>query len=106
MLTRTNRCGDTMRQGDLFDDHPQPELFVQKPAPYVVRIDPNNIRAKLRAALAELQAASVESWNTRKPLRYWMVVAPQMSNWLPAEERAELLVEFEVEFKRLAACLQ
>ncbi|HMK89459.1 MAG TPA: hypothetical protein VK446_07485 [Methylocystis sp.] len=90
-----------MKQGDLFDLDPQPDLFPEEEAPpVVVRADPEKVRAKLLGAIAEMRAASVMPWGARK-LLYWRTVVPQMSLWLPEEERAQLLLAFEAEFKRL-----
>jgi len=91
---------DDMRQGDLFDD--QPDLFPEEEPSYVVRVDPEEVRARLHAILGELRAASVMPWDAGKVL-YWRTVAPQTSRWLPNEERAQLLLEFETEMRRLGA---
>ena len=58
------------------------------------------IRAELYGALNEARAASEIPWRTEM-LRYYRGVFPQMSNWLPADERAQLLVDFNTELKRL-----
>ncbi len=39
-------------------------------------------------------------WDTRRTL-YWRTVFPQMTNWLPGEEGAQLRFEFELEIRRL-----
>jgi hypothetical protein len=39
---------------------------------------------------------------TSKQLTFWTTVVPQMSNWLPAEERAVVCAEFEAQIERLS----
>jgi len=53
-------------------------------------------------ALAELRAAEVFPWDARRTL-YWRTVFPQMTNWLPDDEAAQLRFEFETEIRRLEA---
>lgn len=90
-----------MKQGDLFDPDPEAGLFSEEAAPVVVRADPEKVRVKLNSMIAELRAASSLPWSARK-MQYWRTVAPQISLWLPKEERAQLLLEFEVEVRRLS----
>lgn len=90
-----------MKQGDLFDPDPEPGLFSEEAAPVVVRADPDKVRAKLNRMLAELRAASTLPWDAKR-MKYWRTVAPQMSLWLPEEERAQLLLDFDAEVRRLA----
>ncbi len=81
-------------QGDLFTS-----LETPKPAA-VVRADPAKVRVKLLAVLEEARAATSVPWNDHDT-RYWRLVFPQMSRWLPEAERAELIEAFQKELKRL-----
>ena len=71
-------------------------------APGVYVADPEVVRGELLAALAELRAAQSFPWDARRTL-YWRTVFPQMTNWLPDEEAAQLRFEFETEIRRLDA---
>lgn len=84
--------------------HVQPDLFgesrpelpgVEKP-PVVYRADPDKVRAELLGVLAELRAAQSFPWYTRRTVR-WRTVLPQMTNWPPDEEAAQLRFEFETD---------
>ena len=41
-------------------------------------------------------------WDSEK-VRLYRLIFPQMSNWLPKEEAAQLCFEFDSEMKRLEA---
>jgi hypothetical protein len=61
---------------------------------------PAQVRPKLAEALAMAKAAvDAPPWDYKK--RYWGVVFPQMSRWLPDEERQPLVDEFKVEWERI-----
>jgi hypothetical protein len=64
--------------------------------------DPDKVRAKLHQLLAEARAAESMPWDART-LRLHRTVFPQMSNWLPGEEAAQLRFQFETELERLKA---
>ena len=53
-----------------------------------------SVRPRLRAVLRELQDGSARSWSVAQRRR-WAVVFPQMCEWLPEVERAELRGEFQ-----------
>lgn len=89
-----------MSQRDLFRDHDEPDLF--DPPRRESRVSPDAVRAKLLARLAELRAADEMPWNTTT-LRYWRTVFPQMTNWLPDDDAAQLRFAFVEELKRLKA---
>ena len=91
-----------MRQPDLFAPEPEPDLFGEERLPVQFRADPDKVRAKLHRVLAEAKAASVMPWS-RDDLRFHQTVFPQMCNWLPDEEAAQLRFEFDTELKRLLA---
>ncbi len=52
--------------------------------------------------LAKICAAQTFPWDARRTL-YWRTVFPQMTNWLPDEEAAQLRFAFETELRRLDA---
>lgn len=62
--------------------------------------DPADVRAEMHAALAQLEAADHIPWPDRE-LRVWRIVWPQMMNWLPEAEHAELQRRFDDELCRL-----
>lgn len=70
------------RQPDLF-----PEATPQKPRDY--RPDPASVRRKLLDVLEQAKSAQTVPWD-RKQTRFWQQVFPQMANWLPEEEAAQL----------------
>ena len=88
-------------QLDLFEQI-QPALRKNEVAPGVYRADSDEVRAELLSVLAKVRAAQTFPWDARRTL-YWRTVFPQMTNWLPAEEAAQLRFEFETEIARLEA---
>ena len=52
--------------------------------------------------LAKVLAAQSFAWDARRTLT-WRAVLPQMTNWLPDEEAAQLRFEFEAEIRWLEA---
>jgi hypothetical protein len=90
------------RQPDLFHADEQSEPFgADSPTPEY-RPDPDSVRAELYKILAEARAAQKLPWEPRTVLLY-RTIFPQMTNWLPDEEGAQLRFEFETEIKRLEA---
>jgi hypothetical protein len=89
------------RQLDLFGEG-QPELPGVEATTAVYGADPDEVRAELLRVLAQARAAQSFPWDARGVL-YWRTVFPQMTNWLPDEEAAQLRFEFEAEIRRLAA---
>ena len=88
-------------QLDLFGES-RPNLRPFEIAPGVFVADPEKVRAELADVLAKLRAAEAYPWDARRTL-YWRTVFPQMTNWLPDEEAAQLRFEFETEIRRLEA---
>ncbi len=87
-------------QPDLFGD-PQPDLFgAEPPPPAVFRGDPDRVRGRLEAIVAEARAADVLPWD-RNELRLYRTIVPQMVRWLPDDEAAQWRFAFEAELKRL-----
>jgi hypothetical protein len=68
----------------------------------IYRADPDEVRAELLRVLAQARAAQTLPWDARRAL-YWRTVFPQMANWLPDEEAAQLRFAFETEIRQLEA---
>ena len=64
--------------------------------------DPAKVRAELQALLATVRAAKSMPWSERDA-GYWQTVCPNMANWLPEEEAAQLRFAFAAEIERLRA---
>jgi hypothetical protein len=90
------------RQTDLFQQDEQCDLFDENAPTPEYRADPDSVRAELYEILAEVRAAERLPWEPRTVLLY-RTIFPQMTNWLPDEEGAQLRFEFETEIKRLEA---
>jgi hypothetical protein len=88
-------------QGDLFgNERPAPaEDDLETP---VYHADPDKIRLELQGILAEMRAARTIPWDPKRTALY-RTIFPQMSNWLPEEEGAQLRFEFMTELARLEA---
>jgi hypothetical protein len=89
-------------QPDLFGAETRTELFDENAAPVLYRGDPDRVRARLHKILAEARAAQTMPWDGNK-IRLYQTIFPQMTNWLPDDEAAQLRFEFETELARLAA---
>lgn len=88
-------------QTDLFATQEQADLFgAEEAADY--RPDPDTVRAQLQNILAQARAAETLPWKPRQVLLY-RTIFPQMTNWLPDEEGAQLCFDFETELARLEA---
>jgi hypothetical protein len=89
-------------QPDLFGTETQTDLFDEDaPAPEY-RADPDKVRARLHKMLAETRAAQKLTWEPERLLLY-RTIFPQMTNWLPEDEAAQLRFAFETEMARLKA---
>jgi hypothetical protein len=86
---------------ELFEEEPQGDLFGAEPVP-AYRPDPDKVRARLHKILAEARAAQTLPWGPGRVSLY-QTIFPQMTNWLPDEEGAQLRFEFETEMERLKA---
>jgi len=90
------------RQRDLFHDDEQADLFGEdRPTPEY-RADPDAVRQELYRILAEARAAQTIPWDAKRAALY-RTIFPQMTNWLPAEEGAQLRFAFATELARLEA---
>jgi hypothetical protein len=90
------------RQRDLFRDDEQADLFGEDSPTPEYRADPDEVRQELHKILAEARAAKTMPWDAKRALLY-RTIFPQMTNWLPEEEGAQLRFEFEAEMARLKA---
>jgi hypothetical protein len=88
------------RQPDLFLPDPEPELFEDRAGPSG-RPDPAKIRLQLVSLIETARNAKSMPWPERDA-RLWQITFPQMTNWLPPEEAAQLRFEFAQEMERLA----
>jgi hypothetical protein len=82
-------------------DEAQPDLFGAE-APPAYRPDPDKVRARLYKILAEARAAQTLPWEPTTVSLY-RTIFPQMTNFLPEEEGAQLRFQFEAELARLEA---
>lgn len=89
------------RQGDLFGTDPSEASDDDFETPEY-HADPEQVREELRRILAEARAAQAMPWDAKRTALY-RTIFPQMSNWLPADEGAQLRFEFEEELARLEA---
>ena len=62
--------------------------------------DPETIRRRLNALLESARQSKVMPWPEPKA-RMWQTVFPNMANWLPSEEAAQLRFDFAREMERL-----
>jgi len=80
------------------------KLFDEDAAPPEYRPDPDKVRARLHKILGEARAARKLPWEPARVSLY-RTIFPQMTNWLPEDEGAQLRFQFEEELARLqAAC--
>lgn len=79
----------------------QTDLFGADPVP-AYRPDPEKVRSRLHKILAEARAAQKPPWEPTTVSLY-CTIFPQMTNWLPEDEGAQLRFEFEAEIERLKA---
>jgi hypothetical protein len=90
------------RQRDLFQDEEQADLLGEDSPTPEYRPDPDAVRQELYKILAEARAAQAMPWDARRAALY-RTIFPQMTNWLPEDEGAQLRLELETELARLEA---
>jgi hypothetical protein len=98
MTDEIDLFGHTPAQGNLFgrgDDRMQAPKQSAMP-------DPADVRRRLTSLIEKARVAQKMPWSERDA-RMWQTVFPQMANWLPEEEAAQLRFEFETEMERLKA---
>ena len=86
---------------DFFEAEVQPDLFGAEPVP-AYRPDPDKVRARLHKILAEARAAEKFPWG-RGRVSLYRTIFPQMTQFLPEEEAAQLRFAFDTELARLEA---
>jgi len=79
----------------------QPDLFGAPEAP-AYRPDPDKLRARLNKILGEMRAARSMPWEWGRASLY-RTIFPEMTQFLPEDEGAQLRLEFETELERLKA---
>ena len=89
---------------DLFERR-QLGLGLEDTRPDPTKVDPEEIRTELRALLDLAKSAQDEAPWDRRTQRYHQVVFPQMANWLPEDEAAQLCFEFAKELERIEELL-
>jgi hypothetical protein len=89
---------------DLFGYSPrQSDLFANEPVRNngIGVADPAQVRKRALTILAEARSAASKSpWDERTTGLY-QIIFPQMVNWLPIEEAAQLKLDFSSELARL-----
>jgi hypothetical protein len=80
----------------------QADLFGADAAPPAYRPDPDKVRARLHKILAEAKAAQTLPWEPTTVSLY-RTIFPQMTQWLPEGEAAQLRFDFDTEMARLEA---
>jgi hypothetical protein len=90
------------RQPDLFQQDERSDPFGKDTSTPEYRADPDSVRVELHKILAEARAAQKLPWEPKTVLLY-RTIFPQMTNWLPDDEGAQLRFEFETEIRRLEA---
>jgi hypothetical protein len=88
-------------QADFFDEDAQPDLFGGEAAP-AYRPNLDKVRARLQKILAEARAAQAMPWEPTQ-LSLYRTIFPQMTDFLPEDEGAQLRFSFEEELKRFKA---
>ena len=71
----------------------------RKPVNYAP--DRDEVREDARAILASARAVTAENMWDQRTYRYNKVVFPQMTRWLPDDERDQLCFEFFRELERI-----
>ena len=97
---RSNLMADP-DQPDDNETEMQTDLFGADPVP-AYRPDPDKVRSRLHKILAEARAAQKLPWEPTTVSLY-RTIFPQMTNWLPEDEGAQLRFQFEEELARLEA---
>lgn len=89
-------------QPDMFRHNPaQNEMFDDEPlAEPPKKLTADDIRAEMLALIATARAAETMPWTSRE-VRSHTALFPYMAEWLPKEEGAQLLLEFQTEMERL-----
>jgi hypothetical protein len=89
-MSRSNQTDLFGTQADLFGP-PPPKSYAPSLA---------TVRAEVNKVLEKARIAREMPW-TPKEVAFWKTVFPQMTNWLPEEEAAQLRHAFMEEMRRL-----
>lgn len=76
------------------------DMFPPPPRPKPKLPTPEDVRPELTEVLERLRGADTMPLSP-KDLRFWRTVFPQMSTWLPPEEREAMCAAFTAEVARL-----
>jgi hypothetical protein len=79
----------------------QADLFGAPDVP-AYRPDPDKVRARLHKILGEMRSAQSVPWEWGR-LSLYRTIFPQMTQFLPEDEGAQLCFQFEEELARLEA---
>ncbi len=85
---------------DLFGSS-QLGLGLEDTRPDPTKVDPEEIRRELNGLLELAKAARDAAPWDRRMHQYHQIVFPQMANWLPADEAAQLCFAFASELERI-----
>ena len=77
------------------------EMFAPAAQPVSTVPSADQVRGRLESLMRTLRQADTLPL-TEKQLRFWQTVVPQMTNWLPSDERSAICAEFESEIARLS----
>jgi hypothetical protein len=91
-MSHSNQTDLFGKQLDLFGP-PPPQSYAPSLA---------TVRAEVNKVLDKARIAKDMPW-TEKEVRFWKTVFPQMTNWLPEEEREQARAAFWEEITRLEA---
>jgi hypothetical protein len=84
----------------MFQGDAQADRFGEDSPTPVYRADPDVVRQELHGLLAAARAAQTMPWDAERVMLYRTIF---LTNWLPAEEGAQLRFAFETELARLGA---
>lgn len=73
----------------------------EKPATESWTPDPDEVREDAQAILASARAVTADNLWDMRTYKYNKIVFPQMTKWLPDEERDQLCFEFFRELERI-----
>lgn len=93
-MSRSNQADLFGTQADLLGPPPK-----QSYAPSLEKV-----RAEVNKVLEKARIAKDMPW-TAKEVAFWKTVFPQMTNWLPEDEREQVRAAFWEEINRLEASL-
>ena len=96
MSDQTDLFGHAPAQGSLFGEGGD---RLQAPVRSYLP-DPAKVRQRMIEVLEKARSAKTMPWS-EKDARMWQTIFPNMANWLPEDEAAQLRLEFTREMERL-----